>query len=58
MDLLHFPNRDGRTHGPFEKGVDHAESRRESRRTRIIARMFDADRAARGDPARHVSATR
>src|SRR3954453_6733604 len=24
IDLQHFPNRGTRTHGPFEKGVDHA----------------------------------
>jgi hypothetical protein len=24
-DLQHFPNRDCGTHGPFEKGVDHAK---------------------------------
>src|SRR5205814_8131757 len=32
---------EGRTHGPFEKEIDHAEGRRESRRSPSIAQMFE-----------------
>ena len=41
MDLQHFPNREHRTHGLFEKEIDHTESRHEVRRAKIIAQMFD-----------------
>ena len=40
MDLQHFPNRDCRAHGPFEKGVDHAEPSLGAR-SPTIAQMFD-----------------
>ncbi len=42
VDLQHFPNREGRSHGPFEKGIDHAEHRHAVRRVPTIARVFDA----------------
>jgi hypothetical protein len=40
-DLQCFPNWESTTHGPFEKGSDHAELRRELRRDPTLAQMFE-----------------
>ena len=45
-DLQHFPNRRSRAHGPFEKGVDHAELLLAATIS-TIAQMFDGLRALR-----------